>query len=85
VPNLVEIGRTVLTLLNYLVEFVFSSAAVLYCENCHFLVSWFLDSVNVNHPAMYGANGTYRFQIIQRLVKLMYSSAAILDLKNLIF
>ena len=39
----------------------------------------------MNHPAKLDANRTYRFQVIQLLVKLMFSSAAILDFKNDIF
>ena len=36
----------------------------------------------MNSPAKFGANRTYRFQVIQLLAKLMFSSAAILDFKN---
>ena len=81
-PNLVEIGRTVLTLFNSFVEFMFSSAAMLDFEKCNFSVSWFLGSVKVNSPTKFGANQTYRFQVIQLLVKLLFLSAAILDLKK---
>ena len=83
--NLMEIGRTVLTLFRSLVEFVFSSVAMLDFEKCQFLVSGFLDSVKMNPPAKFGANRTYRFQGIQLLVKLTFSSAAILDFKSDIF
>ena len=68
-PNLVEIGRSVLTSLNYLVKSVFSSAAMLDFEKINFWVSAFLDSVKMNHPAKLDANRTYRFQVIQLLVK----------------
>jgi len=36
----------------------------------------------MNPPAKFGANRMYRFQVIQHLVKLMFSSAAILDFKK---
>ena len=58
VPILVEIGRTFLTLFNSLIEFVFSSAAMLDFEKCNSWVSWFLDSVKMNPPAKFGANRT---------------------------
>ena len=70
VPNLVEIGRSVLTSFNYLVKSVFSSAAILDFKKFHFEASQCLGGSKMNLQLKFYGNRTTGFEFIQVFVNL---------------